>query len=54
MNELRLRKGFRLLLPKGVREALRVKSGDKIKLEVAGRGILVLTRAPQKARSKKT
>jgi len=53
MIELKLRKGFRLLLPKEVREVLSVKSGDKVRVEVRGRGIFVLERAPRKVSTKK-
>jgi AbrB family looped-hinge helix DNA binding protein len=53
MNELRVGKGYRLFLPKQVREILGVKSGDKIRVEVRGRGIFVLERAHRKVSTKK-
>jgi AbrB family looped-hinge helix DNA binding protein len=53
MNELKVGKGYRLFLPKKVREALGVKSGDKVGVEVHGRGIFVLERTPRKVSTKK-
>ena len=53
MNELRVGKGYRLFLPKEVREVLGVKSGDKVRVEVHGRGMFVLERAPRKVSTKK-
>ena len=53
MNELRVSKGYRLFLPKELREVLRVKSGEKIRVEVLGRGIFVLEHAPRNVSIKK-
>ena len=47
MKELTVSKGYRLSLPKEVREVLCVKSGDKVQVQVLGRGIFVLKRAPR-------
>jgi bifunctional DNA-binding transcriptional regulator/antitoxin component of YhaV-PrlF toxin-antitoxin module len=52
-SERKVGKGYRLFLAKKVREALGVESGDKIRVDVDGRGILVLEQERRKLSSKK-
>ena len=47
MEEVKVLEGYRVTIPKEARERLRIKKGDKLKLEIEGaRIILISTRIP--------
>jgi len=47
LKEVKVLEGYRVTIPKEARERLRIKKGDKLKLEIEGaRIILISTRIP--------
>ena len=47
MEEVKVLEGYRVTIPKEARERLRIKKGDKLKLEIEGASIILIsTRIP--------